>query len=484
MKLLFVQDNAINESLALMELSSHLKANGHETDLLIEREEADLFSEIERIDPDHFFLPSSILAHNWFLHMCRRLKARYPGKKIVLAGTHPTFYPDILSFPEIDIICLGEAEEAILEFCENTDQGKEIRHIKNLWVKENGRIHQNPLRDLVKDLDRIPLPDRALYYDRYKSARDFRWKKFMSGRGCFHSCAYCYQPVFRRMYRNRGAYVRRKSPGRVVEEILCVRDRYPLRIVHFSDDLFITDLKWLEAFEQAYRDHSSLPFSCNSSVEFINEKAVKHLAGAGCRSVAIGIETGVESQRLKILNKRISNREILHAARLIKGAGIRLVTFNMLANPGETVEDAMETLKLNIQIKADYARINFCFPIPETKIAHHSMEKRYLPATYGENIYDFKSLGEGKAGPFLPTADPGRLTNLYLFFNWAVRFPLLYPLVKKALPLPTNPLFRLAGLIRLYLEKRIAGLSWWNCFQYYRHVGSPDKRTTNFVPFV
>jgi len=483
-KLLFVQDNAINESLALMELSAYLKAHGHRTDLLIEREEKDLFSRIDAIGPDHFLVPASILAHNWFMNMCARLKDRYPEKKVIVAGTHPTFYPDIISFPPIDIICLGEAEESVLELCDCLETGAPIHSVKNLWVKENGKVFKNPLRDLLEDLDSIPLPDRGLYYDRYASARDFEWKKFMSGRGCFHSCAYCYQPVFRNLYRNHGRYIRRKSPERVVEEVRFVADRYPIRIAHFSDDLFITDLGWLERFEQAYRRKLALPFSCNSSVEFIDEKAVACLARAGCRSIAIGIETGVEEQRWRILNKRISNEDIIRVARLIKRAGIQLVTFNMLANPGETFEDALETLKINVRIEADYARVNFCFPIPGTSLASYSVEKGYLPPDYGKSIYDFKDLGEDSARPCLPVPDPDRLANLYSLFNWAVRFPSLLPLVERLVRLPSNPLFRAAGFIQLYLEKKIAGLRWLNCYRYYRHVGSPSRRTTNFVPFV
>ena len=66
--------------------------------------------------------------------------------------------------------------------------------------------------------------------------------------------------------------------------------------------------------------------------------------------------------------------------------------------------------------------------IPDTRIASYSKEEGYLAASYGENIYDFKDMGEGVVRPFLPVVDPNRMTNLYLFFNWAVR--LLYPSAK------------------------------------------------------
>ena len=39
MRILFLQDNGINESLALTELSAYLKSAGHTTELFLEREE-------------------------------------------------------------------------------------------------------------------------------------------------------------------------------------------------------------------------------------------------------------------------------------------------------------------------------------------------------------------------------------------------------------------------------------------------------------
>lgn len=42
------------------------------------------------------------------------------------------------------IVCIGEGEEAMTELCNNMQYGKDIKSIKNLWVKENGNIFKNP----------------------------------------------------------------------------------------------------------------------------------------------------------------------------------------------------------------------------------------------------------------------------------------------------------------------------------------------------
>ena len=36
---------------------------------------------------------------------------------------------------------------------------------KNIWFKKDGRIIKNDLRDLIKDLNRLPFPEKELFYE-------------------------------------------------------------------------------------------------------------------------------------------------------------------------------------------------------------------------------------------------------------------------------------------------------------------------------
>ncbi len=51
MRILFVQNNGIQESIGIANLSGILKANGHETDLLLVSHTPDLIGAITRYDP-------------------------------------------------------------------------------------------------------------------------------------------------------------------------------------------------------------------------------------------------------------------------------------------------------------------------------------------------------------------------------------------------------------------------------------------------
>src|SRR5262249_10794769 len=152
---------------------------------------------------------------------------------------HPTYSPNMIDHPAVDITCRGEGELALLELVEAMDAGRDISGIRNLHIKtRGGRIYRNEIRPPAP-LDELPMPDRDLYY-KYRFLRDMPMKRFISSMGCPYPCTFCHEPVIRAMYRTetKSDYLRRKSVRRIVDEIRYIADRYPLRHVHFSDDLF------------------------------------------------------------------------------------------------------------------------------------------------------------------------------------------------------------------------------------------------------
>ncbi len=140
MKILFIQDNAINESLALTELSSLLKSRGHECALLLEKEERNLFKAAEKFSPDMVIIPSGILAQNFALRIAKEIKKRTYAI-VVFAGAHPTFYPEIIRSPFVDVVCRGEAERPILNMADALERNEDITGIKGRWVKKGRRIY-------------------------------------------------------------------------------------------------------------------------------------------------------------------------------------------------------------------------------------------------------------------------------------------------------------------------------------------------------
>jgi radical SAM superfamily enzyme YgiQ (UPF0313 family) len=199
-RVLFVQNNGIQESIGIANLSGILKANGHETDLLLVSHTPDLIGAIERYDPGLIAFSALTGVHHSLEKLAVRIKQRLTVP-IIVGGPHPTYSPEMIDRPGIDIICRGEGELAMLELADAMQHDRDVTRIRNLHVKaRSGVVHKNDLRPPVP-LDDLPMPDRELYY-KYRFLRDMPMKRFVSSMGCPYPCTFCHEPVIRAMYKS------------------------------------------------------------------------------------------------------------------------------------------------------------------------------------------------------------------------------------------------------------------------------------------
>ncbi len=483
MRIALVQDNAINESLALTDLSAYLRARGHDLELFLDDEERSLDRAIQEYRADLLLFPCSILNHNWVLRTAGLLK---DALEIPTAagGTHPTFYPGIIQHECIDYAVRGEAEGAFADLFEALSSGGDYRSIPNLMYCENGEAHENPLRPLIVDLDSLPMPDRDLYY-KYPFIMKFPWKKFTATRGCVHSCAYCFNQSYQRLMGIAPArFLRRKSVGRILREVKYIKDRYPLSNVHFSDDTFATDMEWLKAFASEYRRMIGVLLSCNLSVEYVSEERISLLREAGCRSIAIGIETADEDLRRKMLNKDISNNAIRQAAQIIKRNGILLVTFNIVGLPGEPVHRMIDTLIFNRELKVKHARVAIAVPIPNTQFTEICIENGYLDKDFFSEIDQLPDLWEMDYSSFLNIQGKDEMMILYRLWFLLLKIPLPRSWIRRLTRGKSNRAMALFQAVGLYFEKRVFHLSLLPGLRYFLHVRSLQRRTTNYVSLI
>lgn len=479
MRIVFLQDTAVNESLALTEVSAVLKQAGHTTRLYLGDEEPDLPALLRDYDPDLAIIPCHVAGHLVALGFADLVKQVKPSCVVAMGGTHVTFDPGLAKHPSVDVTCVGEAEGAFLDLANALQRGDGWEGIANLCYEEEGRLVENEMRPLIDDLDSLPMPDRDLYF-RYPFISRFPWKKFNTSRGCVHSCTFCWNTPLREMYEGKGNFTRRKSPARAVAEVKAVAERHPMNHVHFSDDLFTIYPAWLEEFAELYRRDVGIPFTCSSSNELMTERVAKALARGGCRGVAIGVETGNEHLRSKILKKTVTNDDVRRAARLVRDNGMELTAFCMIANPGETLEDAFSTIELMREIKADHVRCNIAVPLPHTEFETGSIAEGLLAPDYHESRVDTMKYPK----PAFKTDDALAFTNLFYLFRPAVHHPRLDRLVRKLVHLPTP---RVLDFLRLYIpleEKRIYHIGWLDGLRYFSHVGDPHKRTANYVTLI
>ena len=437
-RLLFLQ-NLQYEFLGPMYVSATARKRGHECRLVLGNGMKDFEPAIRAFNPDLVGFSIMTGSHRWALNIARQAKQRF-GVRNIFGGAHPTFFPQFLNEDGVDMIIKGEGEEATSELLDAIDRNKEIGFIKNLGFKRNGTSRLNDLRDLPRNLDVYPFPDRDLYRS-LEGKLDRSIQNVLTSRGCPFHCSFCFEDAMREMYKGRGKYVRLREISKVIEECAELKATTNPRLIYFADDLFGMDKKWLYEFVDAFKKEVGLKFVCLVRADIVasDPKYAQKLADGGCENVFFGIESGNEELRNKVLVKKTTDQEIYDAARLLHDAGIKFRTYNIMGLPGETLADAYSTVQINIDIKTDFPWCSIFSPIPGVALTDHAIAEGYLAPDFNSSDINQSFFLDNT----LKLENKREIQNLQKFFQTAVQFPWTFPLIKLLIRLPPNLAFRL-----------------------------------------
>lgn len=385
MRVLFVYPNLVrqeNISLGLASLSALLRLHGHETFLVDYTWGGDRRTLLRAVAETRPHLIGFSVKSGEFAfccHLASALKQSFPGIPVLFGGVHPTVSPEeVLEKDEVDMICVGEGELALVELLAGLQDNSDLCQVKNIWVKKEGSIVRNPLRPLVARLDELPFPDRALF-DTPRYVREASGAiDVMSSRGCPFTCSYCINHVQQELYCGLGRFVRQRSVSNVLEELSGLRETYDCSFVCFQDDVFALRFEWVHEFCSRYPEEIGLPFVCNVRVENVTERVVAELQRAGCVSLNMGIESGSERIRRRVLNRQVSDERIITAFEVAHRHGLRTYSFNMVGLPYETKADLQKTIALNRKVRPSTVQVSVFQPYPGTKLHQACLEQGWL----------------------------------------------------------------------------------------------------------
>jgi len=371
----------------------------------------------------------------------------------IWGGPHPTFFPEMIAEEGLDALCIGEGEEAAVEFVNRfAESGKLPLDVANFHVRNaDGEIVTNPVRPLNYDLDRLPFPDRDLFIAAHPILKHHGIKHFIAHRGCPYKCTYCFNQYYHRIYNESPPSYRSRSPEQICTEINEVRAKSRLEMVAFVDDVFTLSEEWLTQFAAVYPRKVGLPYSCNFRLDSCTKEIADLLVASGCHLAYVGIEAGDEAIR-KLFGRKMSDETIKMALELLHERNIRTITENMIGAPGETFEQAFKTLAINMEVRPTLANCSIFTPYPGLPLTRYAINKGYFDgnfASLGTNYYHKSVL------TFASEKEKTKITNLRPFFSVLARHPRLWPLVKPFLTLPPNALLRQFGDLMdgYYLKK-------------------------------
>ncbi len=300
---------------------------------------------------------------------------------IVVGGAHPTIDPEgTLRNNEFDYLVRGEGESTFLELIKCV----EISEIKGLSYKIDGKIINNPVRPLIKNLDVLPFPSKDLFIN---NISNMDYGNVITGRGCPYSCSYC---ASKKIW---GQKVRFRTPDNIIKELIDLKRNFNSPLVYFVDDTFsFRKERAKEICRKMINNNLNLKWKCDTRVDCIDYELADLMKRAGCIRIKIGVESGSE-RILKEIKKGLTKDKIRKGAEVINKAGLPLTVYLMAGFPNETNDDIKETIEFAKEIDADYYSLSIVAPYLGTEIyedflkSNKSLDNEHWEYFYHQSKY-------------------------------------------------------------------------------------------------
>lgn len=297
-----------------------------------------VIEQIVRYKPDMLGISVITNSYQWALEIARGVKGLAPEIEIIFGGVHTTSVPDEVIGQEcVDMICVGEGQEAIVELAGSFDAGDMRTDISNIWFKSGGNVIKNPQRPQVQDINTMPLIDKSVYEGEVPLHLSYL---ALSQYGCPFSCSYCAVTTLNSNSKSLGGKsLRFMSVDNVIREIKTYKDKYGFDSVFFMTNTFTSDKQWVMEFAEKYPREVRLPYKVATHPTKIDYETACALKKSGCYTVQLGVESFSEDVRENIFHRRESNDSVIQATRAMDKAGLRYTIDYIMGAPLQTEDE-------------------------------------------------------------------------------------------------------------------------------------------------
>ncbi len=438
MKILFaIYQLDFADHISVAQMSAIAKQLGHTT-YFRTIVEGNYIQAVSELKPDVIAYSTNVYG---FDEMVAAHKAARKVHKFVsiMGGPHVTFFPDTFSTSGVDYYCIGEGDLAFRDFLERVAEGRGCEDVPNIMNAD----YKNPVRDLLKNLDELPFADRDLTIAN-TFLRDAPKKTFYASRGCPFKCSYCAVDIYNNMYQGKGPVVRKHSVQRLIEEIEYVGSRYRMDFVKFGDDLFALKADaWLEEFAEEYPKRVGKPFNCYARIDRLDDKLLGLLQKAGCYSFHLSVDSTSHKVREEVFRRKIKpGVDFVEKLKMVDSYGIKTWVNYMLAAPGSTVQDDLDTIKMSKAGRVTYPAYSTTVPMERTALYDYTVGHGLLDPN--DHKSDLNGCSEKSSLECFTEKEKNIRYNVYLLGPIISKFPRPFDSLAIALIkiIPPNRLFK------------------------------------------
>lgn len=301
--------------------------------------------------------------------------------KIIISSSDSTDHYEKYIEKGADYIILGEGEETLLELVNSIKAKPNLNasEINGIAFKENNEFIKTKKRNVLKNLDELPIPAWDLVnIDSYKKVWKNSKQKFTlnlaTTRGCPYHCNWCAKPIYGQRYNSH-------SPERITEMIKLLIENYGVNRFWMCDDIFGLKPNWVQEFNEKLKDkHLKIFYYIQSRADLLlKEDTIDALSKSGLEEVWIGAESG--SQKiLDAMDKGTTIAQIEESTKLLQSKGVKVAFFIQYGYIGESKEDIDKTIMMIKDLKPDNIGVSVSYPLPGTlfydKVKHQFKGKK------------------------------------------------------------------------------------------------------------
>jgi len=410
--------NNLVPPLGILAVGSALEKAGHEVQLIDEDIfYTDITRQVLEFGPDLVGVSFLTPAYTRAKKIVGILKPLLPNAQFCAGGFHPSILPEqVTKNLSLDFCVIGEGESTLLDICRGLSNNEDISGIKGIcFLDKDGMPVVNPPRELIRDLDTLPLPaTHLLDYEAYMRPPGLfrgmameRIATVATTRGCPFQCAYC---GGRRLFNGR---VRFRSIPSIRKELDYLVNNHHIRGIWIIDESFTIDRERALKIADLVAEYR-LVWGMQTRVDLLDESMVRHFKERGCMEINFGVESGVD-RILGILKKGTTRDTALQAFSWCKNAGVRTTANFMIGTPTETEAEMYQTFEFSRQLNASYTVFHITTPLPGTELYENALATGLLEE---QEEFDDAWVHRASKGPLMATTVlPERLMKIRARFQ-------------------------------------------------------------------
>jgi radical SAM superfamily enzyme YgiQ (UPF0313 family) len=266
---------------------------------------------------------------------------------VIVGGSHASAAPEsLLASPDVDYVIVGEGEKPFVELLLALLNHTPLGAVSNLAYRRAGELVFNPVGENFP-IDDLPLPDLSDFSpDTYRLGR--KPMTFMiTSRSCPHKCSFC------SVHSTFGTNYRRRALGNVLEEIE-LRYSQGYRVIDFEDDN-------LTYYKQTFKElcrrlidrfpHREMEFVAMNGVSYLSldDELLELMYRAGFSHLNLALVSSDKSVR-ETTKRPHTLEAYLRVVNKAHALGFKIVSYQILGLPNETLESMIQTLAVNAQL--------------------------------------------------------------------------------------------------------------------------------------